>query len=225
MINKNIAHCALTIGLASLAMPVFGQQHNGATDNPEARAAVALARTQLSNELKIDAGTIETLSSEPQSWPDSSLGCGRRGTQAAQVVTPGFAVLLKTPSGNYRVHAAANYAVVCGPATQRRDGAALDRGALERRGVGVPLKNINAMIEQAREDLAKKLGVPLASVRVGKFLPAQWPDSAMECPVAGEEIKRQPVRGYRIALLNADRTFVYHTDLARVYACPAIEIE
>jgi hypothetical protein len=212
-----------TLLASACAAQVSSQaQDSGDGDAAKAKAAGEAARAQLARELQLETSGIEVLSTEAQTWPDSSLGCGKSGEMAAQVITDGYAVVLKTSRGNYRVHTAKNYAVVCGPATQWRT---LDRRG-EQRGVpgaALPIRNINLQIDHARADLAKRLNAPENEVVMRNFVPAEWPDSSMECVVAGEEIVKQLTKGYRIALEYRGRIYPYHTDMNRVRACPAIE--
>ena len=121
--GKQIAQCVWVVVLsvsASISSTAAETQDNGAAATTIVKAT-ELARNELARELQMDAATIEAISTEPQTWPDSSLGCGKPGTQAAQVITPGYAVLLKTSRGNYRVHATDKSAVMCGAATQWRN--------------------------------------------------------------------------------------------------------
>jgi hypothetical protein len=181
----------------------------------EAKVAEGFARDRLAKELAIDVSGIEVVSSDPKTWPNSGLGCGRPGTQSLQVMTPGYEFVLKTAKGTYRVHATQKFAVVCGGATEWRN----------PRNVGLPLKNINAKMDAARADLAAQLNVPINEIRTQNFAPAEWPDNSMDCVVAGEELVRQSTKGYRIALRYRGRVYTYHTDLDRVRACPAIAAE
>jgi hypothetical protein len=47
----------------------------------------------------------------------------------------------------------------------------------------------------------------------------------MGCAAEGEAVEQKEIKGYRIALSYRGRTFVYHTDMERVRACPPIEAE
>jgi hypothetical protein len=134
---------------------------------------------------------------------------------AAQVITNGYEVMLKTTRGNYRVHVADKNAVVCGTATLFRN----------PRNVGLPLKDMDAKIAVARADLASKLNAPQNQIRTMSFVATEWPDSSMDCAIASEQAAKRTTKGYRIALNYAGRIYTYHTDMERVRACPAIEVE
>jgi hypothetical protein len=216
--RKRIVHCVWATLLAAgsthstlAAVP----QDNGVSDAAKAKAATELARTQLASELKLDVATIEALTTEPHTWPDSSLGCGKPGTMAAQVITNGYEVMLKTTHGNYRVNVADKNAVVCGTGTQWGS----------QRKVGLPLKELNNKIDIARADLASKIGAPQDQIRTMTFVATDWTDSSMDCAVASEQVVKKFTKGYRIALNYAGRIYTYHTDMDRVRACPAIEAE
>jgi hypothetical protein len=189
------------------------------TDN--LTTATELARRQLGTELQLDAATIqadvEVISSEAQIWPDSSLGCGKRGSMAMQVITNGYAFLFKTPRGNYRVHATERFAVVCGPAIRRRDDNQSPRQS------SVPMGPLDEKIEMARVDLASRLNVDPTLIRTLRFDAIEWPDSSMACAVADETTRVVLTKGYRIALSYRGRVYAYHTDLERMRACPSVD--
>jgi hypothetical protein len=216
--SNRIVHCVWATLLAAGStngVLAAEPQDNGASDTAKAKAATELARAQLASELQFDVATIEALTTEARTWPDSSLGCGKPGTMAAQVLTNGYEVMLKTTHGNYRVHVADKNAVVCGSATQWRN----------QRNVGLPLKELNGKIEIARADLAAKLNAPQNQISTMTFVATDWPDSSMDCAVASEQVVKKFTKGYRIALNYSGRIYTYHTDMDRVRACPAIEAE
>ena len=92
-----------------------------------------------------------------------------------------------------------------------------------RHEVNTPLRNLDGMIAMARSDLSGKLHVQPELIRMLTFIATEWPDTSMGCVVDGETVEKKSVRGYRIALNYRGRTFVYHTDMNRVRACPPIE--
>jgi len=175
------------------------------------------ARQLLARDLVVEFDDTEVISREPHTWPDSSLGCGQPGDMAAQVITSGYAMVIKTSHGNYRVHATDKYAVVCGPATQWRNASGPR--------ANMPLRNINLQIERARTDLSQKLSASDADIKTVGFVADEWADSSMGCPAANESITSQVTKGYRITLEYQARAYTYHTDLVRVRACPAIETD
>ena len=61
---------------------------------PQAQAAVRLAVADLSRRLGIPEAQIRVEAVEAVDWPDTSLGCPKPGLVYAQVITPGFRVIL-----------------------------------------------------------------------------------------------------------------------------------
>jgi hypothetical protein len=179
-----------------------------ANEPVEQRAIQALA-----SQLKIAASDITVVRAEPHTWPDSSMGCGKPGTLAMQVITEGHVVVLAAQGKQYRVHVANQRALIC------------DKPVLMRKELRRPAnaRGLDEAVQQAREDLAKRLGADVSQVRLLRTQSQQWPNNGLDCPRAGETIVAAPVMGYRIQLDYASRTYTYHTDLRDVRPCPAIE--
>ncbi len=183
-----------------------------ASDNRK-QDAINIAKAQLSKQLNLDASTFKVISTTLHTWPDSSLGCRRPGKMAAQVVTTGYIVIIATNVGIHHVHATDKYAVIC------------DRNIPLRnpRSVGLPLKNLDDMIAKARADLAEKLHTQPTLIHTLSFVNTEWPNTSMACAIEGEIVEQKATKGYRIAFSFSGRTYVYHTDMIRVRACPDIE--
>lgn len=189
--------------------------HATATLADEEAAAVARAKEALAKRLSIPADSVNLTSVEPRTWSDSSMGCGKPGIAAMQVLTSGYAVLLRTEERAYEVHVSQNAAAVCdAPPLARRD---LQRASYAR--------GLDAAIDAARRDLAERLSVDAATIHVIGMRPNRWPDSALGCPAPGEEVKAGTVAGYQLSLKHLERVYTYHTDLQTVRACPPIEAE
>jgi hypothetical protein len=90
----------------SLASPVTSPSP-GPSANTEAQAAavdaaVRDAAGRLS--LAIGAGDLHVQQVEAHEWPDSSLGCPRQGVMYAQIVTPGFLVVVSAAGKELEYH-------------------------------------------------------------------------------------------------------------------------
>ncbi|NIN64244.1 MAG: hypothetical protein GTO63_06000, partial [Anaerolineae bacterium] len=82
---------------------------------PPARAeqALRLAREDLAQRLGLAPEAIRLVSVEAVEWSDTSLGCPQPGMMYAQVITPGFRVVLEEAEGQrYEYHADRSRAVV-----------------------------------------------------------------------------------------------------------------
>lgn len=199
--------------LAALTLSACTQAaHSGkAADTPAAEAGQR-AREALAAQLHIAADDITISNVVARTWSDSSMGCGTRGSMAATVITEGYAVTATAKGRDYEVHVSGTNAIVC-----------QGSGLLRREPPAVRSAGLDQLMEQARNDLAQRIGVAPASIRLRGFKPQQWPDSSLGCPQQSETIVVGPVDGFQLALMHAGRVYTYHTDRKSVRACPAIE--
>ena len=80
----------------------------------QAREAVRLAIEHLVKTLGVPASAIRLLRVETVQWSDTSLGCPKEGMMYAQVITPGFRVVLWAQGREYQYHTdAGRFVVVC----------------------------------------------------------------------------------------------------------------
>jgi hypothetical protein len=77
-------------------------------------AAVALARKTLAARLQVSVDALQLDKAEAVNWPDTSLGCPEKGMMYAQVITPGYRVVLKHAGKPHAVHVSGTRAVTCG---------------------------------------------------------------------------------------------------------------
>jgi hypothetical protein len=63
-----------------------------------------IALQDLAAELAADSGSITVVSAQAVEWPDSCLGITREGVVCAQVITPGFRIILASGGNQYEYH-------------------------------------------------------------------------------------------------------------------------
>lgn len=210
---KAVAMTALMLGAATADSAMAHEE--SAKAQPVSRAAKAeeRARQTLAQHLKVAPESIEVIKVEPQTWSDSSMGCGKPGTMALTVITEGHAVTLRAGGQDHEVHVSEAGAVVCdkGPLLHREQ----QRSANAR--------GLDVMMERARQDLAQRLGVEASTIRLAGMQPQRWPDSTLGCPRAGESVQPGPIDGFKLMLKHAARVYTYHTDRKDLRPCPAIE--
>jgi hypothetical protein len=73
--------------------------------SPSARWATQTAKEDLSRKLGLSPEEISLVSVEAVPWPDASLGCPQPGMMYAQVITPGFSIVLEAAGQTYDYHA------------------------------------------------------------------------------------------------------------------------
>src|SRR5262249_59785626 len=78
---------------------------SSATTSSEARKkAFAAAAAQLSHDVKAPRDSIVGVSQDEVTWPDACLGCAKPGEHCAQVLTPGYKVVLGVADARYEYH-------------------------------------------------------------------------------------------------------------------------
>ncbi len=175
------------------------------TRPPQAQDAVEAARAFLADHLEVPVAQIQLLYVEPQTWPDAGLGCPEPGQAYAQVVTPGYRLVLQVGTRQYEVHTdrSAKHVVLCpGPVPGER--VSLARAITQE-----------AIVAAARQHLAERLGVPLEAVEVVSVEEALWEDDTLGCPrPPGNYPDRAypgPMPGYRIVLAVEGVRYEYHS--------------
>jgi hypothetical protein len=83
-----------------------------ATPSPDQPAAVDAALADAANQLGIEAEEVNVVTVEPMEWPDTSLGCPKPGEFYAQVVTPGYVIVVEGNGQELEYHGDENGNVV-----------------------------------------------------------------------------------------------------------------
>lgn len=60
--------------------------------------------TALSHEAHVPRDSIAGVSQDEMTWPNSCLGCPKAGESCAQVLTPGYRVVLRVADATYEFH-------------------------------------------------------------------------------------------------------------------------
>jgi hypothetical protein len=80
-----------------------------------AEEVVQLAQKDLVQRLGLAAEAIQLVSVEAMEWSDTSLGCPQPGMMYAQVITPGFRVVLEAKGKKHTYHTdRGRFVVLCG---------------------------------------------------------------------------------------------------------------
>lgn len=85
----------------------------GDTVTPEHPRVVEIAKNDLAGRLNISAENIRLVEQERANWSDASLGYPEEGMFYAQVITPGFRIILEAEGRLYEYHS--DYERVVGP--------------------------------------------------------------------------------------------------------------
>ena len=103
--------------------------------------------------------------------------------------------------------------------------AAAMAGAQHKAAPRVPLRNLDTMIEQARADLAMRLGGKPTEVTLAGWKPVQLPVRVLHCEVQKGDAGEPVVAGYQMVLVYKARDYTYYSDTKGVMACPRISAD
>lgn len=67
-------------------------------------AAKQAAVKQLATDLGVPPDSVQLVSSSPVEWPDSCIGVALQGVMCAQIVTPGYLIVLEAAGRQYEYH-------------------------------------------------------------------------------------------------------------------------
>jgi hypothetical protein len=95
---------AVTQSFTFLAAPESASQPETMPRLPDRERAFAAARAALAARLGIDELSIRLVDATPQQWNDACLGVSRAGQMCAQVITPGWLILMETGGRQYEAH-------------------------------------------------------------------------------------------------------------------------
>lgn len=74
---------------------------------------IKTAKEELGKMIKINEDKIEVLEVEAVDWPNSSLGCPKKGGIYLQIIVPGYRIKLKALNKEYVFHAGLNRVIIC----------------------------------------------------------------------------------------------------------------
>lgn len=190
--------------------PMMHEEGDTPSDNsgPEAEKAAAMAKQSLVEVIGVAADGIEVLSTEPVQWSDAGLGCREPDKVYAQVLVPGYTVILGVDEETYEVHTGGDNAVICGP----------EGRPLETRMGGVESTSSDA-VSKAKDDLAARLTVDVTEIEVVKVESIEWRSSGLGCEQSGKNYLQVIVSGQLILLKTGEQVYEYHAGEGRVILC------
>ena len=96
--------------------PISGLAGSGSTPDGGARS-VEQAKEDLARREGLGEDDIELVAVEAVDWPDTSLGCPEPDRMYAQVITPGYRIVLSCAGKRYQYHSDRGSRVVYCPAS------------------------------------------------------------------------------------------------------------
>ena len=140
---------------------------------------------------------IQVVRAEAVVWNDGSLGCLKPGEFYIQMMINGYWVVLEVEGleYDYRVSDKGNFKLCEG-----KDVSPESRSDIQ-----------NNLVEQAKEDLAARLGIPISEIDLLIIEEVTWRDGSLGCPQPGMFYTQALVNGSLIQLLHDENIFQYHS--------------
>ncbi len=169
----------------------------------------ALVKEDLAKKLSISVEQIKVLNTEQAAWPEAGLGCPQPNGVNNQGLVLGYRVILEASGQSYEYHTDLNQSfVLCEQVPNKSKEVPVPRNtstpSVETPVVGEP-------VEQAKADLAQRLGVDIDSMTVVRMEDVTWPDGSLGCPQPGMAYTQALVDGSFIQLSVEGRTYNYHS--------------
>jgi len=175
-----------------------------------AQDAAERARDDLASRLDLDSAEISVVSVEAVDWPDASLGCPEPGRLYAQVITPGYRILLEARGQRYeyRADSEATQVVRC-------------QDDQERLQTMRQKSSPEQAVVTAQQDLASRLGIAIDEVTVTRVTDEMFPAGDLGCPCPGCPASPQTglVSAQRIILAAKDKEYEYRARGMAVLFC------
>jgi hypothetical protein len=155
----------------------------------EEAAVVAHVTQVLADEPQINTDTIQVISVQAVEWPTACLGVQNPEMMCAQVITPGYRVLLNAADVQYEYHTNA------------------DGG-----DVVLAYSADAALIEHVVEATAVELKVSASMIDVVAVDAVEWPDACLGIAHRDAMCAQMVTPGYRFVLRADDHEYEYHTN-------------
>ena len=160
-----------------------------------------------------ESAAISVVSTEEVEWSDTSLGCQEPNKMYAQMITPGYLIVLESDGNTYDYHTGIDPE---GPLVHcTEDGTPASAAlTLPTESVGVIIMDEGALtllIERAKDDLVQTTGAESDAVTVVSTEEVEWSDSSLGCPDPDAMYAQVITPGYLLVLESDGNTFNYHT--------------
>lgn len=167
-----------------------------ATPESQYPAAVDAARRHLATTLGIDAGAITVASFEAREWPNACLGLPAEGQMCAEVITPGYLVVLNAEEQTHRARTNQDGSVVV-----------FEDANGEQSQSGLP-----EAVVAARQMLAEKLELSPDEIEVIAYERREWNDSCLGLGGPAESCLQVITPGWLVLLGSEGQVYEFHTD-------------
>ncbi len=205
-----LVHCTED-GTPASADPALPTQPVGEMlmDDDALTILIDRAKEDLVQATGAESDAISVVSTEEVEWSDSSLGCPDPDTMYAQVITPGFLIVLESGGNTFNYHTATDPA---GPIVQcTEDGTPAAVAMVEIAPQIVVADPLSRLVERATEDLMQAANVASDEITVLSTEEVEWSDTSLGCPEPDGMYAQMITPGYLIVLETGGESYNYHT--------------
>ena len=158
-------------------------------------AAALAAQKMLAEKLNLSTAEIEIQKVEPVDWPNACLGAAAPDEFCAQVITPGFRVILAANGQTYEYHTDREGSQI----RQAETGQASDQ-------------DLPGGVLSARQVLAQRLNAALKNIEVVSFEPVEWPNACLGLQQPPQSCAEVITPGYKVTFSVDGQQYTFHTD-------------
>jgi len=162
--------------------------------------------------VSVEAERITLVSVERVEFGDTSLGCPQPGMMYAQVVTPGYRVILMQDGQTYDWRVSGDRTELCEPVAREKPPAG-DGGAIE-----LP-PDLARVAEAAIKALAEKMQVTEEQIEIVSVESVEFRDSSLGCPQPGMAYLQVITPGYQVLLRLDGQVYDYRVSRQRATLC------
>ena len=175
---------------------------------------VERAKEDLVQTASVSSDGVALVSAEEVEWGDTSFGCPHPDEMYAQMITPGYFIVLESDGNTYDYHTGADPE---GPFVQCTEdgtpaGMAVEPTAEPEEETPITVDDpLPRLIERAAQDLIQATGAASDDITVVSTEEEEWSDTSLGCPEPNKMYAQMITPGYLIVLESGDNSYNYHT--------------
>ena len=157
---------------------------------------------------------ITVISTEEVEWGDTSLGCPEPDGMYAQVITPGYFIVLESGGSTYDYHSGIDPEGPLVQCIEEGVPAGETLASTEPTEGAIHLDDNEALprlIERAIDDLVQATDAAADEISVVSTEEVEWSDSSLGCPQPDTMYAQVITPGYLIELASGGNTYDYHS--------------
>ncbi len=161
----------------------------------------------------VNPDLVTILKAERKEWPNSALGCPKKGMSYLQVISPGFRVFAEANDKHFVVHTSLTHAVLCssgGAQARPLPKREVDKEVLQKKN-----SQVIKAIQLSRQELLKRDDIDKLQIRVALVKPSKSESLEDFCGLK----EQSKSNGFLVRLRHNDEIYSYFSDGNSVTHC------